>query len=292
MGLLFILFMRISYYGEMALGAAFVSSDEQQMYLERASAAGVAAVFVCFVAVVAIVGELITTFFLRRYNQRYERLGLYVEEYLKKYEDIPVSDENKAWIKKMMNRRSLIQCMLYLWMLIVLTAGDMLLVRALAGNISDMLLWTMLLVLPYPVVEYQVFVLRRKPVMLCEDENKPLDAIWCQYKKHDSKEVPARWSVYDMNIAVCMNRMHDHRESTELAEEIWKCFGRRRKKGTFYMQYHFLQWRNYQAMGSSEEAQIHKICVQKELERKPSGKYSRRVAEQLDQFEGEKDKKG
>ena len=39
-GLLFILFARISYYGVMALRAGYGSSDEQQLYLEKASAAG------------------------------------------------------------------------------------------------------------------------------------------------------------------------------------------------------------------------------------------------------------
>ena len=39
-GLLFILFARISYYGEMALRAGLGTSDEQQLYLEKASAAG------------------------------------------------------------------------------------------------------------------------------------------------------------------------------------------------------------------------------------------------------------
>lgn len=285
-GILFIMAMYASYCGAMMYRGIFGPGqpDTAAPFLAKAFAAGIVVKYMFYLAVMEMAIAFLGRALLRRKNKKYERLGRYVDAYLQKYGEDAVTDESKAWIKKMMNRASLIVCAMYVWLLAVAAAAECFIMETGAADLLNVIL-VPLLAAPLAVILKHRITMRRKVAELIETKNRPLDAMWCQYKKHDPQEIPSRWSVTDMDIAVCMNRMQDCQESMELAEEIWKCFGRDRKKGVYYMQYHFLQWRNCLAMGMEEEAQQHRQCVDKEMERSPRSKYNERVRKRIEEIE-------
>ena len=253
------------------------------------TAAAAGAVMTAGVLLLAVIIAAETTVIRKRIkseNRKNEGIRRFVEHYLEKCGEDAVSMENRVWAEKEKNRSGLLWCGSLLWTIGVAAFW-------LADGREGLRLSEELVTMTGPVLmilavqaAYQIRrILIRQKILRFIQEERPLETLWLQYDFHDfDGPAPVKWSVSDMDMAVAISRAGDCGVSCTLAEGLWERFGKKRKSGAYYMQYHFLQWHNYLSLGETELAETHLRCVEAELAADPRNRYNRKVKERLEEL--------
>ena len=251
-----------------------------EMGIRKMAAAVLCAGTAVFAALVCMLGGFIN----RRKNRKYGNIREYAENYLKRQEEAGIEIEagRKKWMEKEMERNALVQALCLLWMFLwlgiyIVCSGQN---------------WTFpafITAVVAGVIFYygRLISVQKKVGQVCSGKDTALDGFWCCLRLHNfGGKMETRMTVLDMNMAVCLANLKDYESSRELAEMIWSAFGRNRGKGVYYVQYHFLQWRNAFALQDEQEAQKHMNCVESELVRAPKNKFYIHVKERIQEIKG------
>lgn len=180
----------------------------------------------------------------RRRNQRYRGLRNYVERYLAEHWREEEHPEYARWIKKRMRHRRFPLYFLHV-MGVPLMAVCLFGAEHMSGSL---LLWGIAAAAAAYV--WAVFWALQTISKINEiSEEAGSAAVWCYYSYKFDNLVESVWLLADMNLAAYMSKDQNYQESRIFANSLWNNFGRKRKKGGQYLQYHQIQYRNCHFLG-------------------------------------------
>lgn len=261
----------------------FFSVISGEMGTRKMMAAILCLITAVFAALVCLLGGVIN----RRKNRKYGKIREYAENYLKRQEEAGTVIEEgcKKWMEKEMDRNALAQALCLLWMFLWL--GIYIVCSGQSWRFPAFIIAVMAGVVFY---YWRLIAVQRKIGQVCSGKDTALEGFWCCLRLHNfGGKMETRMTILDMNMAVCLANLKDYEASRELAELIWSAFGRKRSRGVYYVQYHFLQWRNAFALKDEQEAQKHMGCVESELSRVPKNKFYIRVNERIREIKGQQE---
>ena len=270
-------FWGIGWYGRTALFPV--------ISIETTDSSLFAAVLCVMVALEITLLFLLAGVIIRRKNRRYKNIREYAENYLNRSQET-VEDECREWMEKEMDRSAAVLTAFLLWL--ILWCG----IYALCGERRGRLAVLIIAAVAGLVFYFRRLILVRQKVgQICSGKDTALNGLWCCLRLHNfGRKMETGWSPLDMNMAVCLTNLEDYRASRELADMIWNALGKKRSSGTYYVQYHFIQWRNAFALEDEEKAEAHMSCVERELARAPKNKFYIRVKERIGEIKDRRNK--
>ena len=135
----------------------------------------------------------------------------------------------------------------------------------------------------YYILYFFLYIKEYKKILSIGDRD-PAGAARCLYDLTLISAPVHRWTLSDLNLAVFMMKTENYRESALFSRELWHLCGKR-KQGTPYLQYLYVQCCCFHYMGKEKQAGAYLEAAWREISKNPKNKYGRKVASKLKQLQ-------
>jgi hypothetical protein len=245
-------------------------------------------IYIIIATITLIILELIAKILIynqRKRNRRYQELRDFLDDYLVQRWREEEHWNYAVWMKKIVrNRRCifdmsfilfvpLFMCLLAIYDYFNLTMHEM--------TLGIVLIAVVICV--YDEIRIIKTIYKLNEIA----KNDGLAAVWCYYNFKFNHPIERIWSRLDMNFSMYMNKAHDYETSIIFADLLWNKLKYNRNSGSYYVQYHLLQYKNFHMLGKEDEATYHLEQTEKELVRNPNKKYYKLVTEQINKIKHE-----